>query len=297
VPWAKCASGERQVGWHKRAPARVNAWKSRRPDDYAARVRRIAFIAIGLVLSGCGGQSTSVQPTAGPTTAATTIATGTAAPSRTPGPSANLCTHAEGGAGANRCRGPLQSGTYTTYELEPPLTYTVADGWANWEDLPGNFLLLPPGASLVGVNPGTSDYLGVYASVAQPGKCTGRVAENVDLSFDAYVAWLTANKALQVTDPQEVKVGGLPGVKVDVTMKAGPGDGCPDGPYADVYVGKLPSDLLHGVNPGYFLRLYLLRNADRIVAIEIADAKGGSDFADWPKAADEVVAQFQFGAP
>ena len=86
-------------------------------------------------------------------------------------------------------------------------------------------------------------------------------------------------------------------VTIDVTLKPGPGDGCPDGVYGDVYVGKQPSDLLHGVNAGYFLRLYLLRNATRIPAIEIADAKGGSDYDDWPTAADAVVATFEFKAP
>jgi hypothetical protein len=258
-------------------------------------VLRAAVIALAIVVAACSGQSPTSQPTGVPSAAA--AATSASSPSQvtaSAGPSPNLCTHSEGGANANRCRGPLEPGTYTTYELEPPLTYTVGEGWANWEDLPGNFLLLPPGGSLVGVNPGTTDYLGVYASVVQPGKCTGLPAENADLSFDAYVRWLTANKALHVTDPKQVTVGGLAGVRVDVTLKAGPGDGCPDGVYADVYVGKVPSDLVHGVQPGYFLRLYLLRNASRILAIEIADAKDGSDYDDWPKAADSVVGTFQF---
>ena len=257
---------------------------------------RVPVILAGILLAGCGGQPSTSQPTVAPTVGTSPIAT-VAAVGSTPGPSSNRCTHSEGGANANRCRGPLPSGTYTTYEFAPPLTYTVGSGWANWEDLPGEFLLLPPGSSLVGVNPGTSDYLGVYASVVQPGKCTGIPAENVDQSFDAYVAWLTSNKALVVTDPQDVTVGGLSGVKVNVTMKPGPGDGCPDGAYVDVYAGKAPTDLLHGVNPGYFLRLYLLRNASRILAIEIADAPGGSDLDDWPTAADAVVAQFQFAVP
>jgi hypothetical protein len=263
---------------------------------YARRVKPAALIAIAALVAACGGQPASAQPTAASTVAPTISATEPVAAAGTPGPSGNQCTNHEGGANANRCRGPLPAGTYTTYTFEPPLTYTVTEGWANWEDLPGNFLLLPPGATLVGVNPGTSDYLGVYASVVQPGKCTGRPAEGVDQSFDAYVAWLTSNKGLNVTAAKDVTVGGLSGVKVDVTIKP-PGDGCPDGVYADVYIGKDPSDLLHGVNPGYFLRLYLLRNASRIVAIEIADAKGGSDYDDWPTAADAVVAQFQFGAP
>jgi hypothetical protein len=256
---------------------------------------RAALLLLGVALAGCGGAPALTTPPLS-TQAASPVAVATqAAPTRTPGPSGNQCTHPEGGANANRCRGEIPAGTYTTFELQPTLTYTVGDGWANWEDLPGNFLLLPPGASLVGVNPGTSDYLGVYASVVQPGKCTGRAAEGVDLTFDAYVAWLTSNPALNVTTPKNVTVGGLDGVTVDVTLK-GKGEGCPGEPAADVYVGALPSDLVHGVNAGYFLRLYLLRSGPRIVAIEIADAKGGSDLEDWPTAADAVVGTFQFGA-
>ena len=260
-------------------------------------MRLAALVAVAALVAGCGGGAPSAPPTVAPTVAATSTPSNPAAAVGTPGPSTNQCTHSEGGANANRCRGPIPAGTYTTFVFEPPLTYTVTEGWANWEDLPGNFLLLPPGSTLVGVNPGTSDYLGVYASVVQPGKCTGVAAENVDQSFDAYVAWLTSNKALDVTKPKNVTIGGLAGVTVDVTMNAGPGDGCPDGAYADVYVGKQPSDLAHGVNPGYSLRLYLLRNGSRIVAIEIADAKGGSNYDDWPTAADAVVAGFKFGAP
>jgi hypothetical protein len=265
-------------------------------DDYHAPVMRAVVLGLGILVASCAGPAATGQPTAAQTVAATSIPSTPPVAIGTPGPSGNQCTHAEGGANANRCRGPLVAGTYTTFVFEPPLTYTVTEGWANWEDLPGNFLLLPPGSSLVGVNPGTSDYLGVYASVVQPGKCTGRPAENVDQSFDAYVAWLTSNPGLNVTDPKAVTVGGLEGVTVDVTLK-GTGDACPEGPGADVYVGKVPSDLVHGVNAGYFLRLYLLRNASRILAIEIADAKGGSDIADWPTAANAVVAQFQFAAP
>jgi hypothetical protein len=59
------------------------------------------------------------------------------------------------------------SQTYKTLMFEPELTYRVpAPGWHNWEDIRGNFLLVPPGNDLSGVDAGTADYLGVYTSVA-----------------------------------------------------------------------------------------------------------------------------------
>ena len=63
--------------------------------------------------------------------------------------------------------------TYTTEIFTPPLTYSVPDdGWFNYEDQPGNFLLVPPGNTLDGVNAGTSDVIGVYTSVVAS-RCSG----------------------------------------------------------------------------------------------------------------------------
>jgi hypothetical protein len=170
----------------------------------------------------------------------------------------------------------------------------VPAGWGNLEDLPGNFLLLPPGATLAGVNPGTSDYLGVYSSVVAAGHCTGEPSTTVAQTFDGLVGWLKKDPAIVVTNVHDATVGSLSGVVMDIVMK-GTGDGCTDGVYADVYVGAGQSSLVHGVQANYGLRIYLLRHGDSTLAIELADApNGGSDIANWFAGAALVVKTFSF---
>src|SRR5882762_8487715 len=100
---------------------------------YPARVKLAALVAVAFLIAGCGGQPPTPQPTVPSTVGATPIASTSPVGVGTPGPTTNQCTHSEGGANANRCRGPIPAGTYTTFEFEPPLTYTVPEGWANWE--------------------------------------------------------------------------------------------------------------------------------------------------------------------
>jgi hypothetical protein len=160
--------------------------------------------------------------------------------------------------------------------------------------MPGNFLLLPPGSTLGGVNPGTSDFLGVYTSVVAPELCTGRPDFNVARTFDGLVGWLRADAAIALADVHDVTVGGLDGVVMDISLKDPKGDGCSEGVWGDVYVGQNPSSLVHAVAENYPLRVYLLHNGDRTLAIELADAPGGSDYPDWFAAATPVVDNLSF---
>src|SRR3954452_11133974 len=118
---------------------------------------------------------------------------------------ARRCPNPEVGLG-NECLGPVAAGTYTTQLFSPTLTYTVPDGWANLEDTAGNFLLLPPGSELTGVNTGASDYPGVYTYVVAPERCTGRYDPNVKRTFDGLLAWLKADPAITLTNVHEVTV-------------------------------------------------------------------------------------------
>ena len=104
---------------------------------------------LAMLVAACSSESASVSPTAFPS-------------SSVPSPSLAACPNPEGGA----CLGPLTAGTYSTSELELGLTYTVSDGWGNYEDYPGGFLLVPPSGTLEGVNAGNSDYVGVGIGVA-----------------------------------------------------------------------------------------------------------------------------------
>src|SRR5580765_9003049 len=66
------------------------------------------------------------------------------------------CPNPNGGA----CLGPMAAGQHTTTRFQPQLTYTVPSGWSNLEDYVGNYLLVPPGVTLAGLQAETSDFIG-----------------------------------------------------------------------------------------------------------------------------------------
>ncbi|HLY50787.1 MAG TPA: hypothetical protein VKR21_16485 [Solirubrobacteraceae bacterium] len=206
------------------------------------------------------------------------------------------CPNPEGDI-ANTCLGTVQAGTYTTKTFYPYMTYTVPAGWSDMEDLPGNFVLIPPGATLDGINAGTSDYLGVYAAVAAPDHCLGQPSDTVPQTFDGLLGWLKHDPAIIVSNVKEVTIGGLSGTVLDTRMRGTKGDGCPDGVWADLIVGVDNSSLVHSVgpDPATRTRLYLLRNGTEVLAIEVADVPNGqSSAADWFKAATPVVQSLSF---
>ena len=98
-----------------------------------------------------------------------------------------------------------------------------------------------------------------------------------------------------MSNRHDVSVGGLSGVAMDLTMEGTTGDGCPDGVWADIYVGTDPSSLVHSIIPTAPVRLYLLHYGSGVLAIEVADAiPAGSDITDWYSAAAGVVSTFVF---
>jgi len=189
--------------------------------------------------------------------------------------------------------GPLAAGTYTTQLFRPRITYQTPDGWANLEDLPGNFLLIPPGGSSEGVDAGTSDYIGIYTSIsALAPKCetelsgTGRDPADI-------VEWLTAQSDLKVTDGGPTEVGGLTGQVVDLSLREGGGLTCEgqDFPIIPLFLGRAPSELEHAMIPGLTMRLYLLEFGDGTLAIEVDDVAGGTHLDEY----SELVANLRFG--
>jgi hypothetical protein len=264
----------------------------------------MAALASIVLLGACAGGSRPAPTQAASVPVATATARQTVAPSPVPVDSpvasvarsvaARPCPNPEVGAG-NDCLGPVAAGTYTTQRFSPTLTYTVPAGWSNLEDMAGNFLLLPPGSKLEGVNTNVSDYLGVYSSVVAPAHCTGKYDPTVKGTLEGLVGWLKADPAITLTNVHDVTVGGLSGVAMDIALKNPDGDGCPEGHWADVYVGAYPTSLVHAVDRDYPIRIFLLRNGERTLAIELADAPGGgSDYADWFAAADPVVRGLSF---
>lgn len=224
----------------------------------------VALGAVALALSGCGGSS---APTDGArATSSRPSPDGSTTPSGPP------CPNPEGQA----CLGPVAAGTYTTrIFLHPVITYTVPAGWSNFEDTAGNFLLLPPGSDLAGTDAGTSDYVGIYSTVAAPNGCESGSLPGVEPTPGEITEWLAGHPALVVSRRENVDIGGLNGFSVDVELATGWTQSCSysDGqPVVPLIIGVGRSSLEHAVVDQGKTRLYLLDNEGGALAIEVYDA-------------------------
>jgi len=212
-------------------------------------------------------------------TAATipTGGTGSAAWSDAPRP----CENPDSGT----CQGELTEGEiYSTTDFIPGVTYSVPTaGWANWEDNPGNFLLVPPRNDLAGVNAETSDFVGAATSIAAGrftdlSGCETASIASVPNTPKGIATWMRNQPELDVTRPAPVSVGGLHGLVIDV--RTTPGARLPtctvDGQrFTDflLYVGLGPTSLAHGVRPAMMTRLYLLDFDGGTLAVQVVDIR------------------------
>jgi len=176
--------------------------------------------------------------------------------------------------------------------FSPRITYRVPEGWQNFEDTPGNFLLVPPGQNLEGVNAGTSDFIGVYSAVAAAAQdCSEDAAPNVPDTPAAIARWMTRLPGANATTPRPVRVGGLRGVVLDLSMAKSWKKTCSwagDTPVVLLIVGVPPSSLTHGLIPGLTFRLYLLRHGNNTLAIEVDDVPGGVHLANYAAVAVQM---------
>jgi hypothetical protein len=240
-----------------------------------------ALALIAVACTACGGGSSTPGSGTAPSSSAPTSST-TSAPA---------CPNPEGQV----CLGRVKAGTYTTKIFQPTLTYTVPGGWFNYEDTPGNFLLVPPYGNLPGVNAGTSDYIGVYTAVAvEDVDCSGH---DVDLEGgftpQAMAHTMARRRGVLATAPRPVSVGGLHGVVIDLRLKHGAGLHCPGYPlpYIPIIIGVTPTGLDHGLIPRLALRLYLLHYKGGALCIEVDDLTGGRHLARY----DRIVRGMRFG--
>ena len=183
--------------------------------------------------------------------------------------------------------GALKPGkVYTTQVIMPAISYWVPDkGWFNYEDTPGNFLLLPPGNSLPDVDAGESDYLGIYSVIApaefirQP-ECVPVFVPGIAPTPAGMAAWLRGNPVVSATRPVAATAGGLDGLVLDLRVKPGARlPRCRNGltffSAELLFRGLPPSTVAHGLVPGMTMRLYLLPYDDRVLAVELVDTRVG----------------------
>jgi len=234
----------------------------------AHRAAAAAMVLGSLLTAGCSAGSAGGAPTS-----SVTVSAFPSTPSPVP------CPNPEGDA----CVGALTPGTtYRTTVFAPPISYSVAEqGWSNYEDTPGNFLLVPPGNDLPGVNAGTSDFIGVYTSVApsrflKPPRCSTRLVPGIAPTPAAMVAWMNQQSSITLSAPHKAALGGLEGLVTDVAVKPGATlPTCREGTSTfSVFVlfsGRSPSSLDHGVIPDMTMRLYLLGDRGHVLAVELDD--------------------------
>jgi hypothetical protein len=261
-------------------------------------LKLIGITAVVALITGCASASPSPSAAQSPTGSANAAATPSAhRPSATPAATAVAiasqrpsCPNGNGGT----CLGSLVAGTYTTETFDPPTTYTVPDGWGNYEDLLGNFLLVPPAASFDGVDNGTSDYLGIYSSVTMPAPCSEPAPGLHEPG--AIARYITEHPEFTTSNLRSVKVGGLSGVVLDIKLAKTWKKACADpdgGPAANLISGLPPSDFDHSIGGKLTIRLYLLAHGSDVLAIEIDDvASGGAHFSTF----DPVVKSLRFSA-
>jgi len=187
--------------------------------------------------------------------------------------------------------GLLKAGTHTAATFQPALTFTVPDGWSNFEDTAGNFKLVPPGSTIVDWLVQTTDYVGVYASIGPDEPCAG---PSLRLSGSAAMAaYLARQPALSTTPTRPVSVGRLSGVVLDIHLRKGWKTSCfaTGEPVAFVISGLPPSEFDEGITSSIAERLYLLDDGGPVVGILVYDLSGGGHLSDY----DTVVASLRFG--
>ncbi len=253
------------------------------------RIWRLSILAVPLLVAACSQSPTGSMA---PSQAASTEATSTAAPSAS-GPVAG-CPNPDGGS----CLGLLEAGTYSTTVFGLGLTYTVTEGWGNFEDLPGQVAFVPPHGDTDAVNAGLSDYVGVVDSVAPASAdCEEHAQDGVDATVEAMLEWYASLEGLAMTTPMPTTIGGLAGYVTDLTIADGYVKGCPyvgfEGiPMVPLIISVPPADLHHVVMDGVATRLYLLSGPEgQPIAIEVNDVPGLDSFDDM----DAVIQTFEFG--
>jgi hypothetical protein len=240
----------------------------------------LPLVLVCLLVTSCGGASDETGATRNQEEAE---AETPSADPRTVGTDPDYDCPQHGGM----CLGPLDAGTYATQMFGPQIVYTVAAGWTNGEDLPGNFLLQ---------REGDDRYLGIYRNVAAPDACHERPLRGVGRRVEDLVSWLVDHPGLETTDPEPASVGGLEGVYLELSLDPAWQTTCSYSqgqPVVPFIVGGGVSSLHHVILPGFEERLYLLEHAGGNVAIEVGPE--GQDLDQYLEEVMPIIQTLEFG--
>jgi hypothetical protein len=224
-------------------------------------IRGLASLALLLAVTACGG---SVAPPGG----------------SSPAPAA-------GGSAAS----PLAAGTHTSAAFQPPVTFTVPDGWELAADAAAYLQLRPAGSEVNGIH-----LFRDPVAASQDPACPATPEPGVGSTSTELVAWLRERPGLTVGPPALATVGGLRGVAIDVAIKDGWTASCP---FAN---GSPTVPLLSSKTAGYHwvivgnerLRFYVLDLPGGGTMIVDEDAFDGTLYDDFIRAAAPIVRSMQF---
>lgn len=188
----------------------------------------------------------------------------------------------------------MGAGTYTSKVFSPAVTYTVPAGWDNANDTAVYLDLVPAGSNAGGL------YLFRDPQPAsQDSTCPESPAPNIIASSSTTLMnWIRGRPGLTVSTPSLVTVGGLPGVQLDVGIKAGWTSSCPFAngvPSVPLFVG--PKGEYRWVVAGTErLRLAILDRPGGGTLVVDIDAFDGSVIQSLIESATPIVKSMRFAA-
>ena len=220
--------------------------------------RGFALVAVVLLVSACGASTLPPPAAASPT----------AAPAVT----------------------PMPAGTYSSVSFNPAATFTVPGGWVLAEDSEQYLALVPSGNDLVGM------YMFRDPKAAsQDATCAAAPEAGVGGTSSELVKWIQGRPGLVVSTPAMATVGGLPGVAIDVALKADWTQSCPfSGGTPAVPLFNSPA-IDHWVVVGNErLRLYLLDLPGGGTVVVDQDAFDGTQIEALISSSSGILRSLQF---
>lgn len=224
---------------------------------------------------------------------------------------------------ADTCLGAVPAGTYVSTFLdvrsEPgqvpssgafgQLRYTVPDGWANMDDWPDLYTLMPAADYAGPIGEPTDEQTTWHAIYVQARPapiagepCSANPASDAPVSAAELAAYVAAHPALEATDPAPVAVGSLTGTMVDVRLRDDWTGTCPDAagdtPIAPLFAERSGDAWDWGIVPGERQRLIFVDiGGGTTVMIGVDDNTSPARFDELVAAAMPVIATFEFPEP
>ena len=182
----------------------------------------------------------------------------------------------------------LPAGSYQSQAFVPRVAFALPDGWWIPSDVP----------EYLGLEPVTSSEIGIHLfrnprAASQDAACPTTPEPGVGALDTDLLAWIRALPGLDSSNSRLVKVGGVPGLELDVRIIPGWTTSCPfaDGvPTVPLFVGDSYRWVVAGSER---LRLTLLWVADGTVVVDV-DAFDGALMDDLAARAQPIVQSLSF---